>query len=108
MFFEVDGFNAENLTVAFNDVDFCLKVQAKGYRNVWTPFAQLIHHELVSRGKDKTAAQNERSRSECDYIDRHWHDAIENDPFYNPNLITYFIKIMTWPNRRGGKSPGRK
>ena len=56
VFEQVGGFD-ESLTVAFNDVDFCLKARAAGYRNVWTPFATLIHHESVSRGRDFAAVQ---------------------------------------------------
>jgi O-antigen biosynthesis protein len=54
VFLEVGGLNEKNLAVAFNDVDLCLKIQTKGYRNVWTPFAKLIHHESVTRGYEDT------------------------------------------------------
>jgi O-antigen biosynthesis protein len=83
---EVEGLEAENLTVAFNDIDFCLKVQAKGYRNVWTPFAELIHHESLSRGAEDTPAKQARFKKECDYMMDKWKDVIACDPFYNPNL----------------------
>jgi GT2 family glycosyltransferase len=49
-FGEVGGFDETELKVAYNDVDFCLKVREAGYLNVWTPFAELIHHESASRG----------------------------------------------------------
>ena len=61
VFDKVGGFD-ESLTVAFNDVDFCLRVREAGYLNLWTPFAELIHHELVSRGRDLTPAQGEALR----------------------------------------------
>ena len=53
IFQQVGGFDEENLKVAFNDVDFCLKVLKEGYRNVWTPYAIMIHHESASRGLEK-------------------------------------------------------
>ena len=49
-FLEVGGLDAEKLAVAFNDVDLCCKFLAAGYRNVWTPFAELYHHESATRG----------------------------------------------------------
>ena len=52
VFDEVGGMDEKELKVAFNDVDFCLKVRAAGYRNVWTPHCELFHHELSSRGFD--------------------------------------------------------
>jgi glycosyltransferase involved in cell wall biosynthesis len=83
---EVNGLNAAAFAVAFNDVDFCLKVRARGYRNVWTPFAQLMHHESVSRGADDTPEKIERFARECANFRDRWLGMIENDPFYNPNL----------------------
>jgi O-antigen biosynthesis protein len=82
------GLNAEYLPVAFNDIDFCLKVQSKGYRNVWTPFAELLHHESVSRGAENTPEKQARFKQECDYMRQNWGDIIANDPFYNPNFST--------------------
>lgn len=83
---EVNGLNAAAFAVAFNDVDFCLKVRSKGYRNVWTPFAELVHHESVSRGTDNTPEKIERFARECANFRDRWLGMIENDPFYNPNL----------------------
>jgi O-antigen biosynthesis protein len=88
VFDEVGGLNAEYLPVAFNDIDFCLKVQSKGYRNVWTPFAELLHHESVSRGAENTPEKQARFKQECDYMRQNWGDIIANDPFYNPNFST--------------------
>lgn len=86
VFFEVNGLNSDDLTVAFNDVDLCLKIHVKGYRNVWTPFAQLVHHESLSRGAEDTPAKKARFKLECDYMKAQWKSLLENDPFYNPNL----------------------
>ena len=54
IFNEVGGLNEKNLSIAFNDVDFCLRVHSRGYRNIFTPFAQLYHHESISRGTEDT------------------------------------------------------
>lgn len=83
---EVSGLNEEELTVAYNDVDFCLKVRERGYRNLWTPFAELYHHESISRGADDNPVKQARAKREVDYMRRHWRKALQQDPAYNPNL----------------------
>jgi len=83
---EVGGLNETNLKVAFNDVDFCLKVREAGYRNVWTPFAELYHLESVSRGAEDDPVKIARFRSEIAYMQRKWGPALTSDPFYSPNL----------------------
>ena len=83
---QVGGLNADQLKVAFNDVDFCLKVRAAGYRNLWTPYAELYHHESASRGKEDTLEKRDRFRSEVEYMRSTWGDLLDNDPAYNPNL----------------------
>jgi GT2 family glycosyltransferase len=77
---ELGGLDEKHLPVAFSDVDFCLRVRETGYRIVWTPHAELYHHESVSRGKDN------HLRREAAYMRKHWKQALEHDPFYNPNL----------------------
>jgi GT2 family glycosyltransferase len=86
VFDEVGGLNAIDLPVNFNDVDFCLKVAARGYLNVFTPFAQLYHHESPSRGEDETPEKSARAQGEREYMQRAWGEALLRDPFYNPNL----------------------
>ena len=86
VFEEVGGLDEENLPVAFNDVDFCLKVREAGYRNIWTPYAELYHHESISRGSDDTPAKRARAKAEVTYMRRTWGQALDNDPAYNPNL----------------------
>lgn len=85
VFFEVGGLD-EALAVAFNDVDFCLKVRDAGYRNVWTPYAELYHHESLSRGYEVTRKQRKRFRSEIAYMKEKWGAALKADPFYSPHL----------------------
>ena len=85
VFFEVGGLD-EGLKVAFNDVDFCLKVRKAGYRNVWTPFAELYHHESLSRGHEDTPERKKRFRSEVAFMKEKWGDVLKSDPFYSPHL----------------------
>jgi GT2 family glycosyltransferase len=86
LFDEVRGLDAEHLAVAFNDVDFCLKLHAAGYQNIYVPFAELYHHESASRGSDTKAANVERFRKEAAWMHARWKAQVRVDPFYNPNL----------------------
>jgi hypothetical protein len=82
----VGGFDEENLPVAFNDVDLCLRIGEAGYRIVWTPDATLHHIESVSRGFEDTMEKRTRYRRECDYMRQKWGERLTSDPCYNPNL----------------------
>ncbi|KAG1661964.1 Capsule polysaccharide modification protein LipA [Nymphon striatum] len=86
VFQKVGGFDAENLKVAYNDVDLCLKVIEAGYRNLFTPHAKLVHHESKSRGKKRNKAQQLALREESEYLVKKWGDVLKNDPAYNKNL----------------------
>jgi GT2 family glycosyltransferase len=83
---KVGGLDEKNLGIAFNDVDFSLKVQQIGYRNVWTPFAELYHHESVSRGHENTPDKRERFAKEVRFMVQKWGKLLENDPYYSPHL----------------------
>ena len=83
---EVGGLDEINLKVAFNDVDFCLRVREAGYRNILTPYAELYHHESATRGFEDTAEKQMRFRDEVCYMQKRWGDTLFNDPAYNPNL----------------------
>ncbi len=83
---QVGGLNEEHLAVAYNDVDFCLKVREAGYRNLWTPYAELYHHESVSRGYDDAPKKRKRLEKEAAYMRKRWGKELANDPCYNPNL----------------------
>jgi glycosyltransferase involved in cell wall biosynthesis len=85
VYLEAGGFD-ENIAVAFNDVDFCLKVQSLGYRNLYTPFAELIHHESASRGVENTPDKIRRFQKETQVLKARWGDRLLNDPAYNPNF----------------------
>jgi len=82
----VGGLDEVGLPVAFNDVDFCLKVREAGYRNLWTPYAELYHYESKSRGLDDTPEKVERFNGEVEFIKSKWGDRLRCDPYYNPNL----------------------
>ncbi|WP_445360342.1 glycosyltransferase [Microbulbifer sp. EKSA005] len=86
LFEQVGGLDEENLPVAFNDVDLCLKVMEKGYRNLWTPYAELYHHESVSRGADDTFSKKRRMAGETSFMRKRWGSLLDRDPAYNPNL----------------------
>jgi GT2 family glycosyltransferase len=86
VYVQVGGFDEKELKIAFNDVDFCLKVRRAGYRNLWTPFAELLHHESASRGFDYSPAKAKRSTVEANVIRKRWGQALFNDPYYSPNL----------------------
>ncbi len=83
IFEEVGGFE-EELAVAFNDVDFCLKVLDKGYRNLWTPYAEAFHYESVSRGAEDSPEKIKRFNKEVEYMKKKWN--LLNDKYYNHNL----------------------
>tara|TARA_R110002051_G_C8769475_1_gene503462 strand:+ start:3298 stop:5580 length:2283 start_codon:yes stop_codon:yes gene_type:complete len=86
VFEEVGGLNEEDLTIAFNDVDFCLKVHTAGYRNLFTPWAELYHHESISRGEEDTPEKIARFNKESEYMKEKWMKVLSNDTAYNPNL----------------------
>ncbi len=85
VFEEVGGLD-DSLVVAFNDVDFCIRVREAGYRNLWTPFAELYHHESASRGYENTPEKIARFKREESFMKERWGALLERDPFYNPNL----------------------
>jgi len=77
----------ETLAVAFNDVAFCLAVGAAGYRIVWTPYAELVHHESATRGHEHVdPARVERFNREIKYMQATWGSQLAYDPAWNPNL----------------------
>lgn len=86
IFLKAGGFDEVNLKVAYNDVDFCLKVTEKGYRNLWTPFSKLYHYESLSRGSDLEEKKLLRFRYEQNFMRKKWKDILLHDPFFNGNL----------------------
>ena len=95
----VDGFD-ETLKVAYNDVDFCLKVRAQGLRNLYNPFASFIHHESASRGSDQEGSNQQRLAAEAAIMKQRWGALIADDPAYSPNLTLWGDDFsMAWPSR---------
>ena len=85
---EVGGFNAEDFKIACNDVDFCLRLIERGYRNVFTPFAQAYHHESISRGYEDTPEKKARfEREKSLFQERHSTYLANSDPYYNKYLL---------------------
>ena len=85
-FHAVDGLS-EKLAVAFNDIDFCLKVREKGYLVVYNPYAELYHYESKSRGYEDTPEKVARFNKEIDTFAKTWPEILEKgDPYYSPNL----------------------
>ena len=86
-YLQVGGLNEQNLPVSFNDVDFCIRVRDAGYRNLWTPFSELYHHESATRGSDTDTPQKmKRARKEMEYMLDTYGATLTRDPAYNPNL----------------------
>ncbi|GAB2492553.1 hypothetical protein GCM10027084_01410 [Pseudoxanthomonas sangjuensis] len=84
--YELVGGLDERLAVAFNDIDFCLRLRQAGFRNVWTPFAELYHHESASRGAEDTEEKRQRFSGEIEFMCRRWGTSLQADPAYNVNL----------------------
>ena len=82
VFEELGGFD-ENLAVAFNDVDYCIRVLDAGYRIIYTPLAELLHHESISRGLSGFV------RDYLYFFEKWDRNRLRNDPFYNPNLSLF-------------------
>ena len=84
-FDKVGGFT-EELAVAFNDVDLCLKIREKGYLNIFTPFAELYHYESKTRGMEE-GEKLRRYERECALFRDKWKEQLDaGDPYYNPNF----------------------
>ena len=85
--FDKVGGLTEELAVAFNDIDFCMKLRAAGYLIVYNPYAELYHYESKSRGLEDTPEKVARFNKEIQIFEKRWPDILRNgDPYYNPNL----------------------
>lgn len=98
---EVGGMDEAGLAVAFNDVDLCLKVRAAGYDIVWTPHAELVHHESASRGSDLAPEAAARFAREVAVMRDRWGPVLDADPFYGP------VFDKRYANYRLGDPPER-
>ena len=85
--FDAVGGLSEELAVAFNDIDFCMKLRKAGYLIVYNPYAELYHYESKSRGLEDTPEKVARFNKEIATFEKKWPDILKNgDPYYNPNL----------------------
>lgn len=99
----VGGFDADNLRVAFNDVDLCMRIRQAGYHIVYAPAATLIHHESYSRGAEDSPAKILRSQREVAYMLTRWGGTLTDDPNYSPSLTLkaedFSIDLNRGPDR---------
>ncbi|HSC01375.1 MAG TPA: glycosyltransferase family 2 protein, partial [Burkholderiaceae bacterium] len=86
VFEAMGGLDETNLAVDYNDIDLCLRMRRAGYRVIWTPHAQLYHHESATRGRRRSTAQQQRYDREVAFMQSTWGTWLQNDPAYNPNL----------------------
>ena len=93
-FLAVGGFDEVDFPVAFNDVDLCLKLNARGWQSFYEPRATLIHHESKSRGSDSAVANRERFSGELAALKRKWHTDERRDPFHHPQLSTFCEQFL--------------
>jgi GT2 family glycosyltransferase len=100
IFEEIGGFDGANLAVAYNDVDFCLRLRERGYLIVWTPLARLYHHESASRPSDLLPDQQQRFARETRHMRARWGRLLDHDPYFNPNLSLWDPTIgLAFPPR---------
>jgi hypothetical protein len=105
IFESLGGLNETDLTVSFNDIDFCIRVREAGYRNIWTPYAELYHHESATRGYEDTPEKQARFGKESIYLRQRWGDLLLNDPAYSPNLtLDHEDFSLAWPPRLKDKN----
>jgi O-antigen biosynthesis protein len=101
IFEKVGGFDAENLAVAYNDVDLCLRIREAGFVNVLLPNVNLTHHESATRGSDATREKRRRWEREKRYMTQTWGHLLNQDPYFNTNLTTESDQFMlSYPPRR--------
>lgn len=97
----------EKFSVAFNDVDFCVRVRDAGHRIAWTPYAELYHYESRSRGSDEKDP-TKRARFEQEHArlyEKHGRENLLNDPYYNPSLTKDREDFSESADLRGLKQP---
>ena len=100
-YLDVGGMDELHFPVNFNDVDYCLKLRARGKRIVLTPHARLYHFESASRGQDKIPDRAARFTRELQNLRARWGDSLIDDPFYNPTLSLDAVPFsaLAWPPR---------
>jgi O-antigen biosynthesis protein len=100
LYLEVGGLDEISLPVAFNDIDLCLKLVSRGYRNIWTPYAELYHKESASRGSDKAGENAARFARDVATMRQRWGDLLDHDPYWNHNLsLGRAVPSLAFPPR---------
>src|SRR5205807_918559 len=89
----------EDLAIAFNDVDLCLRLRAAGWRIVCTPAVELVHREYASLGRHDAPERAAQFANDVAWMRRRWGAALEHDPFYNPNLSLRHPYALAFPPR---------
>ena len=98
-FQEVGGFD-EALPIAYNDVDLCLRLRQGGWRLIWTPTAELYHHESASAGRHDSSARRAEFKSAVALMRKRWATTLDQDPYYNRNLSLRSAYHLAFPPRR--------
>lgn len=99
----VHGFD-ESLGLAFNDVDLCLRLREEGFHNIWTPNAELYHHESLTRGADTNPEHRQEYLTACSYMRERWGSRLLDDPYYHPALSLDRGDFHTWVTPRQPES----
>jgi GT2 family glycosyltransferase len=98
---DTGGLDERTFSVGYNDVDFCLKLRARGLRNIWTPHARLLHHESATRGRPGSPDEFARLARETEALRARWHTDQFEDPFHSPNLSNdSLLPALAFPPRR--------
>lgn len=97
-FHSAGGFDADHYRVNYSDIDFCLKLRARGLRNVFTPHSKLIHHESASRrAMESRSARKSEATAEARMLLDRWPDEVSRDRFFNPNLfLETELPLLNW------------
>lgn len=93
-FWAVGGLDEQRFPVAFNDVDLCLRLNARGWQSFYEPRATLIHHESKSRGKDSHPANRDRFARELAHLKERWNTEAAQDPFHHPSLSRFSERFV--------------
>jgi hypothetical protein len=91
----------ESLPVAFNDVDFCLKIRSMGARILWTPSVEMYHHESLTLGPHDSPLRLRQFLRDVEIMRQRWGTILDTDPCYNPNLGSTGPEmfLLAWPPR---------
>jgi GT2 family glycosyltransferase len=99
LFEELNGFN-EELAIAFNDVDLCIRIRRAGWRIIWTPQVEMYHHESATLGRHNSPERQATFEREVAWMRKRWGEVLDRDPFYNPNLSLNVNFTLAFPPRQ--------